>query len=166
MNLYQISNEYQTILGGLYDADTGEINEQAMAKLDDTGLALEKKIVAVASYIKNLEAEQNAINEARTAMAKREASLKGRVSYMERYLQSNMENCGIEKIDCPYFTIKLKKNPPKVNCLDETLVSDNYKKTVVTTTVSLDKRKMLEDMKNGVIIEGAALQQDKHLEIK
>ncbi len=68
MNLYQISQEYQEILNDLYDEE-GNVNQGALMRLDSNEKAMEKKVIAVASYIKNMDAEREAIDIAKKAMA-------------------------------------------------------------------------------------------------
>ena len=65
MNLYKIANEYQEILSNTFDDETGEVNENAMALLEIAKDSLEEKGIAVASYIKNIDAERKAIEEAK-----------------------------------------------------------------------------------------------------
>lgn len=163
MNLYQIDTEYKIILDELYDEE-GNVNNQALMKLEHNTQAMEKKAIAVASYIKNMDAEREAINSAKTEMAEREKRYKKRVDELSGYLLAGMERRGIQKITCPYFEIKIKKCPPSVHILDDSLLPEEYKRT--KTEVLPDKVKMLQEMKVGVIIPGASLKNDLKLEIK
>lgn len=163
MNLYQISTEYQDILSNLYDED-GVINETELDRLEKNEIAMEKKAIAIASFIKNMDAERTAIDNAKKAMADREKSYKRKIESLEGYLLTNMQHRGIDKVTCPYFEIKVKKCPLSVNIVDETLLPIEYKRTKVE--VSPDKIKMLQEMKVGVIIPGANLHQNVKLEIK
>ncbi len=166
MNLYQIANEYQTILDQTFDHETGEINENALAKLDEVKADVKEKGIAIASFIKNIDAERKAIEEAKKSMAEREARLNSRVTYLTSYLQSNMQRCGISEISCPYFVVKLKKCPVSVDILDENFIPKEYLKTKETITVSVDKLKIKEELSQGVIIPGVALKQNVRLEIR
>lgn len=163
MNLYQISNEYSQILDELYD-DEGVVNEQALAKLEQNELAMEKKAIAIASYIKNMDAERAAIDTAKKAMADREKYYKKRIDELEGYLLSGMERRGINHIKCPYFDIKLKKCPPSVSIHDEKALPKEYTRT--KTEILPDKIKMKEEMMVGVLIPGASLTTNLRLEIK
>ena len=164
MKLYEIANEYQNILEQTFDPETGEINEQAMARLDEVKTDIKEKGIAVASYIKNLDAERKAIEEAKKAMAEREARLNNRVTYLTNYLQSNMERCGIKEISCPYFVIKLRNNPVSVDDFAPDQIPDEYKRIV--TEVKVDKKKIKEELLAGVVIPGATLRQNQRLEIR
>lgn len=164
MNLYSIANQYQEILDKTFDDETGEVNENAIALLEIVKDNIKDKGIAIASFIKNIDAEREAIEKAKKAMAEREARLDRRVSYLTSYLQSNMERCGINEISCPYFVVKLKKCPISVDISNENEIPDDYKK--VKSVVSVDKMKIKEEILAGVIIPGATLKQNMRLEIR
>lgn len=163
MSLYQISNEYNEILSNLYD-DDGVVNETELARLEANELAMEKKAIAIASFIKNMDAERVAIDTAKKAMADREKIYKKRIDELEGYLLSNMERRGITNVKCPYFEIKLKKCPPSVDVSDASLLPAEYTRT--KTEIFPDKIKMKEEMMMGVLIPGASLKTNLRLEIK
>lgn len=164
MKLFEIANQYESLLEQSFDTETGEVNELAMAKLDEVTNDIKEKGIAIASFIKNIDAERKAIEDAKKAMAEREARLDRRVTYLTTYLQSNMERCEINEISCPYFVIKLKKCPLSVDILDETAIPDDYKR--VKEVVSVDKIKLKEEILAGVIVPGASLKQNMRLEIR
>lgn len=164
MKLYEITQEYESILSQTFNPETGEVNETALAKLDEIKADIKEKGIAVASYIKNLDAERKAIEEAKIAMAEREERLEKRVSYLTNYLQSNMERCGINEISSPYFAIKLKKCPVSVDIKEEALIPDDYFKTKIVST--LDKARIREELMAGMKVEGASLKQNLRLEIR
>lgn len=163
MKLYEITKEYEEILNDLYD-DQGEINPQALIKLEQNEMEMEKKAIAIASFIQNMNAEKEAIENAKSAMADREKRYKKRIDDLKGYLQMNMEKRGINHIKCPLFEIKLKKCPVSVCIEDEDALPENYKRTKVE--VAPDKIKMLQDMKVGIIIPGASLQQRMSIDIR
>lgn len=163
MKLFQIAREYELLLDELYDEE-GNVNKDALMKLEQSEIAVEKKAIAVASYIKNMEAERAAIDEAKKAMADRERRHKKRIEDLEGYLLSNMQRCGIDKISCPYFEIKMKKCPPSVDIQDENALPSEYIRTKVEHMP--DKVKMKEEMMAGVIIPGASLKQNLRLDIR
>lgn len=164
MNLYNIANEYVELLEKSFDSETGEINEVVLYELNEVKESVEKKSIALASYIKNIEAEKKAIEEAKKEMDKRESTLKNKVEYLTQYLQTNMEKCEINEIKCPYFKIRLKKCPVSVKVLDESLIGEEYKRTKVE--ISIDKMKLKEELLAGVVIPGVVLHQNNKLEIR
>lgn len=164
MRLYDIANEYQNILNELYDPETGEVNESALLKLEQVETSLDKKAIALASFIRNMDAEKEAIKAAKDQMALREKRLNKRIESLEEYLQSNMERCGISHISCPHFEIKLKKCPASVDVENEEMIPEEYKRIVTETRI--DKVKIKEEISLGVVIPGASLKNRLRLEIK
>lgn len=163
MRLYEIANEYESILDSLYDPVTGEIQEQALTRLDEVGAAIDQKAIAVASFIQNMEAERRAIDDAKQMMAARERNIENKMSKLKDYLKYNMEKTGKTEISCPYFLIKLKKNPPSTDIFDEDLVPAQYKK--VKEMVSVDKNKVKAAILEGKDVPGARVKQDLKLTI-
>lgn len=163
MKLFEISKEYEEILDDLYD-DEGNVNEQALVKLDENKQAMEQKAIAIASYIQNMSAEREAIKTAKQAMLEREKRYEKRIDDLQGYLLMNMERRGINLIKTPYFEIKLKKCPLSVRIDNEDAIPGEYKRT--KTEVLPDKIKMLNEMKVGVIIPGVSLQQNIKLDIR
>lgn len=164
MNLYQIANNYQSILSQTFDAETGEVNEHSFKLLDSAANDMEEKGIAVASYIKNLEAERDAINLAKRAMTDREARLNRKLDYMTEYLKSNMERCGITSISSPYFEVKIKNNPESVYIIDEESLEPNFFNEKVVRTVN--KTLIKEALKAGAEIQAAKLVRTTRLDIR
>lgn len=163
MKLYEINKEYESILNEIYTED-GEINQDALMRLDQNELAMENKIIAIASFIKNMDAERESIAIAKKAMADRETRYKKRVDELQGYLLFNMEKRGINNVKCPYFEIKLKKCPASVEIVEESLLPQEYLRT--KTEILPDKVKMLQEMKMGVIIPGAHIKHNMKLDIQ
>lgn len=164
MNLYKISNEYQMILSETFNQETEELSENVLARLDEITDKMEEKGIAVASYIKNLEAERNAIEDAKKEMAARESRLDRKAIWLTSYLQSNMERCGISEIKSPYFVVKIKKCPFSTEIFDEESIPNEYKKT--KEVVSIDRIKIKEEILAGVVIPGVRIKQNNRLEIR
>ena len=163
MKLYLLTQEYEEILDELYDKN-GVINEKALLRLENNQADVEEKSIAIASFIKNIEAEYIAIEKAKRAMLERQKKHKKKIEDLKAYLLSNMERMGINKITCPHFEIKLKKCPPSVNVMDEDILPEEYKRT--KTEVTIDKEKILQEIKEGVIIPGVSMKQNLRIEIK
>jgi ArsR family metal-binding transcriptional regulator len=164
MKLFELSAQYQQLIEETFDVETGEINEQALANLDQLKVDVKEKSIAIASYIKNIDAEKKAIEEAKKAMAEREARLERRVTSLTSYLKTNMERCGINEISCAYFAIKLKNCPVSVDIQNEDLIPSEFKKT--KEVISVDKIKIKEGILAGHEIPGASLKQNTRLEIR
>lgn len=163
MKLYEISSELQSVLDSVNE--DGEISQGEMDYLDGLQQDFETKAISIASFIKNLEAEESAIQQAIDDMKSRKEKLTKRAQSLSEYLQFNLQKLSINEIkSSPYFKIKLKQCPPSVDVLDETLIPSEYWREKITTSV--DKIKLKEILSEGVEIPGVALQRKIKLEIK
>lgn len=163
MKLYEITNELESILSSV--TEDGEISQESIDALEGLQGEFEEKAVSVASYIKNLEAEEAAIKQAMDDMKKRRDSLKSKAESLTEYLHSSMGRLGINEIkSSPYFKIKLKTCPVSVDVFDELAIPDEYMREKIVVTV--DKIKLKEVLSEGVEVPGVCLQRKTKLEIK
>ncbi len=162
MELYKITTEFKEALDNSFNPETGEVDETSLVRLQEIKESLHEKCIAVASYIENLEAEKNAIAEAKKNMADREKKYKSRVDWLKSYLLENMQRAEIKKVTCPYFDITLAKNPPAVEVFDEEAVPTKYERV----KIEKDVQKIRDDLLAGVIIPGARLIQRQSVRIK
>ena len=81
------------------------------------------------------------------------------------YLLRHMRELGTEKIDTPRFKISVRTNPPSVSLLEQMLVPEEFMRTV--TTVSVDKRAVLEHFKNtGEIVSGVDITRSTRFDVR
>lgn len=163
MNLYQLEDEYLVVLESLSDIPdlTPEIIEDTLSPYKD---AFEHKAINVAAYIKNLEGEEHQLKNHLIHMNVRHAALMNKIGALRRYLHNSLIAMKIDKIHDDLLDIIVKNNPPSVKIIDETQIPSTYfdKKEVIT----LDKRRLLELLKEGVRISGVQLIQNTRLDIK
>lgn len=126
------------------------------------------KAKAIAGLIGNLTADADAIDDAAAAMKKRADRLRSRSEQVRTYLLVNMQAMKCPPIKCPFFTIRVRDNPPHVEVLNEGLVPDDYRVAPPETPPRqpLDKRKLLDALKAGAEIPGAKIARNQRLEIK
>lgn len=162
LRLYEIADQYQSVLSNLYDHETGVVDETALEKINELTDTLETKCINVTKFFKTLEMAAEGIEKERKAMQAREQALKKQISSLRDYLKFNMEKCGISKIECPQFILSVQKNPSKLEIYDEGMIPPQYE----VMTLSLDEAKIKEELKNGKEIPGARLVQGTSLRIK
>ena len=123
----------------------------------------------IGKFVQNLEADAKAIDCAIQSMAARKAAIESRVQQIKTYLLRNMQQADILKIECPYFKISRQKNPAKVVIDDEKLIPISYWRQPPVPPPpepKPDKKEILDDLKQGVVIEGVHLEQNERLVIK
>lgn len=162
--LYQITDQHRELL---HLADEADLDPQMLADTLD-GLAgdFEAKAKSVAMFIENLQTSADAIQQAAKLMHQRAQRLTQRAEAIRTYLKINMEATGITKISCPWFVISLRKNPPRVEIIDEAAVPEKYRVWPEPPPPSIDKRALLEALKIDPEIPGATIAQDTRVEIK
>ena len=160
--LYEITNEYLSLLNEFYESD--DITDEQMELLDRIKGDLKDKITNVAAFIKNLEVEHCAIENAIDAMVARSSGIIKKIQRLREYLLINMKSCDINEVNSPFFKVKIKNNPPCVRVTDEKMLPNDY----VSETVihRIDKALLLRHLKNNVDIPGAVIEQKERIDIR
>lgn len=162
--LYQIADQYLADMQKLQDM---ELDDQTlMDTLEGLSGELEVKATNVAMFVRNLESSAEAIKAAEKAMAERRKAIEAKAERIRQYLLENMQRTGITKIESPYLAIGLRKNPPSVEVIDQALIPDEYFDIPEPPAPTLNKNRLKDDLKAGVIVEGAKLFQGQSLSIK
>lgn len=168
LSLWQLTNEYQQLLSELYDPETGEINEIVQARLNELEPSIENKCIAVTKWIRKMESEQEELSRLLQELVNRKAAYHMEIDKYIKYLQDNMEKQGIKEVSCPFFKVRLRKNPYSTDIIDQDAIPPQYikMKEVVKVSVSVDKNLIKEEvLKTGNQIPGAFVSQKNRLEI-
>lgn len=155
--LYEIAKEYAL----LEDTD----DDNAVAKLDDIEGALQEKATNITYVLENMRATIEAMDGAMSRMAERKRRIQAQSDRLRQYVIGCMVSAGIRKIECPNFTMSVRDNPPHVVIDDEDILPINYLREPPTRLVP-DKKKILEEIQNGKIIEGCHVECGKTLIVK
>jgi len=155
--LYEISDRYLQALS-YFEGDLEE--DAAKDTLESIEGEAEEKALSIAKFAGNLKAEAVAIDNAIKQMQARKNALYSKSEWLKNYLKINMEAMEISEIKCPYFVLKIKKNPPSVVIDDENLIPDEFKSEVIT--IKIDKA----GIKKAGGCDGASLVSGTRLDIK
>jgi hypothetical protein len=164
MKLYELSSTFNRLQEEIESGDDSLVGT-ALAKIDIIEMAFQDKCQQVAFLIKNMDAMAEAVSKEAEAMSAREKSIKARIATVKEYLRSNMERCAVKSIECPQFKITLKLNPPKVNIVGD-VPAEYLRPPPPPPAPEPDKKKIIDDWKQGVVIEGAEITQGNRVEIK
>lgn len=163
-SLYALASEYEQIANKLMEMD---LDEQTIADtLESVSGDLETKAVNVAMFIRNIESSAEQIKQAEKQMAERRKALENKATSVKQYLFDNMKRVEVTKIDSPYFSLTIKKNPPKLVIDDAGKIPTNMYIYPEPPAPYPDNEAIKSALKNGVEIEGAHLEQGERLEIK
>lgn len=162
LSLYQIADAYLLALEAL--AEIEDLPAQAIADTLEGWIGtFEQKAMAIAAYIRNLEMEAAAVEDARRRMEQRQRSLQGHADRLRDYLQTEMERTGITKVKNAELTLRIQKNPSSVVIDDDSAIPNAYKQEVIT--IKLLKAEMGKTLKAGERVPGAHLEQSTRLVI-
>ena len=160
--LYELTEMYQNIWDLVSDDETDlDTLEIALSQIEDN---IEIKAESMAKLVKGIDGDVIALKAEEERLAKRRKALENKQSNIKLFLENQLKQMGLDKVETPLFKVSIQNNPPSVNILDEDLIPEQYKKTVTTT--SLVKNDILKALKEGQVIEGAELKQGKSLRIR
>ncbi len=168
LTLWSLTNEHRELLSRLYDYETGEVNEEVQAQINALEPDITDKCIAVNKWISKLEKDQLALEKLEEEVKLRKEAFKKEIKFYKEYLQKGMEENNIMSITCPYFTIKLIKNPTSTEIIDESLLPEqffNYKE-IIKTEKKPDKVKIKEHvLRTQEQVPGAHVGQKNRVEV-
>ena len=161
IKLYELSADYLAALETLTEMD--DLPPEAIADtLDGLAGAWEEKALNVARYVRNLEVEVSAIEEAKKRMEVRAKATANQAVRLKAYLKGELERTGL-KPKAPDLALRLQNNPPSVVVDDAEQIPDDYRR--IETVTTLLKSEISAALKAGQVIAGAHLEQSRRLVI-
>jgi hypothetical protein len=166
--LYLIANQYLSLAEKLAD---GDFDAQTIADtIEASGISDELAVKAQGIEFVARSAEQHhVVIDAEIARLQALKTQRTKVADgLRAYLLDNMQRTGIEKIDCPLFSINIRKNPPAVEIIDQLSLPAKFMVTPepVPPVAKPDKKAIGEALKSGEEVTGARLVQGVRLNIK
>lgn len=162
LKLYELSDDYLQAMEALAEID--DLPPEAIADtLEGLAGAWEDKALNVARYVRNLEAEAEAIVEARDRMERRAKAARAQAARLKSYLKAELERTGLMP-KAPDLALRLQNNPPSVVIDDPAKIPTAYRSTETVTT--LLKAEISAALKAGKRVRGAHLEQSTRLVIR
>lgn len=148
-------------------ADSGDIPaEQIADTLDLIEGDIREKAIDVAAFSRNLDATAEAVRAAAKAMLARADRIEKRAESIRAYLLFQCQAAGVTKIESPWFTLSVRKNPPAVVIDDEASLPAEYIVQPPPPAPRPDRDRIRRDIKAGIDVPGAHLLQTERLEIR
>lgn len=155
MKLYEISNEIEAILDQV-NPETGEIGELLEQQLNALEMEKGRKALNLAKYMKSIDADINALKAEEKALGERRKRLETKYAGLEKYLALNIKG---EKYQDAQASISWR---PSQGVKYVGVVPDEWMKIKKEP----DTSRIKEQLKAGVVIEGAILEDRLNLNIK
>ena len=165
MKLYELTQNYrnlESLLDNLGEQEglTVEMIHGALGQVEDD---INTKIENTCKVIKEIEADSIGIDEEIKRLSALKKQKENAVKKLKEYVEFEMNGIGLTKVEGKLFKISFRKSKV-VKVLDETKIPKEFIK--VKTTESISKTDLAKALKNGEIIEGAELVENKSLQIK
>ena len=159
MKLYEFTQNYLQLLENAEEIDQDVLIDTIEAIKE----SVEDKAENIAKLVRSLEADAKTIKAEEERLAAKRKTLENNVSYLKKYLFEQLEAMGITKIKRPLFTIAIQNNPPGVDVINSNYIPEafwNHPEPV------LDKKKILEFLKNGESVPGCEIRRSRGLRIR
>lgn len=162
MKLYELTQNYSNLLDLLENPDIPkEVLEESLNKLSGD---IENKAENIAKLIKSLEVDVEALRREEIRLATKRRVLETRITSVKSYLQASMLSVDKKKIKGKLFTLNIQSNPVSTVIDNLDILPEIYKEKA--EEIKPNKKKIKEDIENGVEIPGARLVKTEGLRIR
>lgn len=154
--LYELTGQFLDI----YNLELDE--ETKLDTLDsiDWNSDYENKVENYIKVIKNIESDIEARKNEIKRLTELNKADEKKKDHLKETLSTNMVLTGHERVDTPLFKVSFRKSQAVE--VDELVLPESYK----VATWKPDKKRLKEDLKNGLEIIGASLVERKNLSIR
>nr|DAM98238.1 MAG TPA: resistance protein [Caudoviricetes sp.] len=154
--LYELTGQFLDI----YNLELDE--ETKLDTLDsiDWQTDYENKVENYIKIMKNIEADVEARKNEIKRLTELNKADEKKKDHLKETLSTSMSLTGHERVDTPLFKVSFRKSQAVE--VDETVLPESYK----VATWKPDKKRLKEDLKNGLEIIGATLVERKNLSIR
>ena len=161
MTLYEIKEQYKVL--DKYIEDENLDRETFKEALNEIEGSLEEKTENYVKVMKNYSAEAEAIKLEEKRLADKRKALENHAERVKQVLDDTLTELGIKELKAGIFNLKYQNNPPSVDVLDMELIPEIYK---LPQEIKLDKKAILQDLKNGIEVAGVEIKQGESLRIR
>ena len=160
--LYEITERYQNLELLLDNADEN-IKQVLLDGLNEIKEEFNEKALNLVKYIKNIDSDIDGFKAEEKRLSDRRKTLENQKESIKEYLYAEMNKIGQKKVDLGLFKLNIQNNPASVNILDEKLIDKKY---LIEQEPKIDKKAILNDLKNNVDVKGCEIHKGESLRIK
>jgi hypothetical protein len=160
MKLYELTGQFNALWNMVSDEADLQMIEDTLQSIEGD---IEEKVDNIAKLIKSIEVDETAIKTEEERLYNRRKALENRRENIKVYLEQQLMQAGIDKVKGTVFTVSVQNNPPSLRIADEMMLPNGY---YVPQPPKVDRKRLLDDVKQGAVIEGVELQQTKSIRIR
>jgi len=155
MKLYELTQNYRNLIDLLEDESIPV--DEIMKGIQQVDGEIVIKASEMAKLLKNIDADITAFKAEETRLKNKRQTLERKYDGIKDYLEEELKKTGIKKID-GVVPLSFRKAPASVNVIDENEIPCVYFRP---KEYELDKKSILQDLKNGETVPGVELVTDK-----
>lgn len=160
LSLYNLVGSYNQLWNQIEEMDLDAL-EDTLQSIED---AIEVKAENYAYMMRMMDAEAEVIKAEEKRLADRRKAVENRKERLKANLENGLLMAGIDKVKTPTVTVAIQNNPPSVQIEDEDLVPEQF--VTVEIIRKIDRKSILQALKDGDLIEGCSIKQGKSLRIR
>lgn len=166
--LFNLANEYLQLAERLaecdFDPQTVADTIESSGIIDELAIKAQNLEYVARAALANHAVIDSEIERLQELKAKRDKIAKS----LRDYLKDNMQRCGIDRLDCPLFSISVRKNPPAVDVFDLVSLPKEYwtKPEPKPPVPAPDKAAIKLALQAGKEVTGARLVQSTRLDVR
>lgn len=164
-SLYNIAGQYKLLADKLanmdVDAQTVADTIEASGLVDD----MNAKALGCELVARSMEAFNPAIDAEIDRLAALKKQRANAAAGLRNYVKTQMDLCGISKIETPLAVLTIVKNPPSVDIYEEGLLEVKYMVQKPPPAPTPNKTLIAAELKAGIEVQGAKLTQSTRLKV-
>lgn len=163
-NVLQLDSIRREHLNLLYDIELseGEVTPEIEQQLQLNKEQLQESAISLGHVINTIEYNQEVVELEIKRLEKMQSVMDNAVTKLKERITQAMDQYGIERINSPTLKLSFRKSQA-VEIIDSALIPPAYNRPVV---ISLYVNQIKQDLKAGVVVPGAQLEERRHLQIK
>lgn len=155
-SLYDLTGDYAKFAEYMEQVELEpEMQEALEDALNNLGEDIEIKLENYAKIIKNFESDIAGLKVEEERLAKKRKAMENSIKNIKQRMTEAMIRTGKVDIKGELFKFKVQANPPAV-VMDVNYIEDVPEKYLIAQDPKIDKKKLAEDLKAGVELEGVA----------
>lgn len=158
--LYDITDNLKFIQSLIEEGADEATFAEALA---NNQMDLTEKLEGYAMVMKNIESDIAGYKAEEKRLSDRRKAMENNIKRMKENMQYAMVSTGEKKIQGERFTFTVQKNPPSLNLVDESIVPKEF---LVEVAPTIDKKAIMERLKNDEAVPGAEIKQGESIRIR
>ncbi len=155
--LYELTGEYEELIGALECAESEEEADEIWRRLGDTEDGIQDKAEAYARILRNKQAEADALKTEKRRLEQRLRAAEAVVERLKARMLEIMQWLGVREVPTGIGKWRVQMNPYSVSVLDEAAVPDEFR---IPQPDKIDKEGILKHYKEtGEILDGTSVAQ-------